>query len=854
MSQLRSWCRVGVSLAVLMLGLTPHAWAQATVRVEGDHFTVNDNPQFLIFISYFDALRASDSDLDADFAQFHSWGLDGIRILPNWTEANCSTTPCTFTFRGDTLITTSESYSTTALNKLKNVLAKAAAHNLLVDVSFTRDTICANLSSTNCSAADAVSPSSYYNQVTAVLANLHSTSSSYTHVLVDFQNERDLNMSTANPVQRLAETSAQHDAAQDLANWAHTNWPTLPIMASTTETSAEGGTVNFVQNAGLTVTAYHDPRKLNDPGFPDWYTQVGSVVSNLRPAGRPVYLQEPMPYSTTNGDSTSTHFRDAIKSAVNSGAAAWTFHTRSAFNLNGTSYLTMASSAEEAVASSLRTYVNDQITATGWGTCRYTVSPSTLNIIDGTTPVQNTTVSITLASTPATCSWTTDANSNNWITMTPSSGSGSSTTVNTAQNTGTSTQTATIHIADHDVTVNQCPSGVVSPTSLSVWPSTKNYAVSVTVPSGCGWSASSNASWLTVSNPTNTNSGNLNFTSLVNHVLARSGTLTVAGRSVSIAQPRGWTPVDYDGDQHSDPAFYRPSSATFYWATSSSNYTGVPIVPFGNPNTDIPLTGDYDGDGKADPAFYRPSSATFYWATSSSNYTSVPIYPFGVPTPSGSPLVDIPLAGDYDGDGKTDIAFYRPSSATFYWATSSSNYTSVPIYPFGVPTPSGSPLVDIPLTGDYDGDGKADPAFYRPSSATFYWATSSSNYTGVPIVPFGVANADIPLTGDYDGDGKADPAFYRPSSATFYWATSSSNYTSVPIYPFGVANADIPLIGDYDGDGKADPAFYRPSSATFYWATSSSNYTSVPIYPFGVPTPPGSPLIDIPLARQYPTP
>jgi glucose/arabinose dehydrogenase len=264
-----------------------------------------------------------------------------------------------------------------------------------------------------------------------------------------------------------------------------------------------------------------------------------------------------------------------------------------------------------------------------------------------------------------------------------------------------------------------------------------------------------------------------------------------SGQSFSFGSPQffswggaGLLPIlgDFDGDNKADIGHVVPpaggQSAVYSILKSTTGYSFAPgqvlFVPAGFPSLgDTPIVGDFDGDGKSDPGIWRASQGVWIIPRSSTNFTTFTFLQWGQ-------LGDIPIVLDFDNDNRADIGFYRDGLWGILQSSQGYSTATPTFFSWG-----GAGIK--PIIGDFDGDGHTDigqivaPA--AGQSATYSILKSSTGYsfdTGqVLFVPAGFPSlGDTPVVGDWDGDGKADPAIWRASQGIWIIPRSSTGFSS----------------------------------------------------------------------------
>ncbi len=190
---------------------------------------------------------------------------------------------------------------------------------------------------------------------------------------------------------------------------------------------------------------------------------------------------------------------------------------------------------------------------------------------------------------------------------------------------------------------------------------------------------------------------------------------------------------DYDGDGKLDYTVRRRSAdGIFTWYILSSGTNVVRAVNFGFSGVGTSPGADFTGDGRDELVVTaNVNGGLTYYIGDAVTGELVLIRQWGF---SNSFIDHSFPPADYTGDGKADLVAVRQNVNPMVWyildpATNTSTATQ-----FGFGQRQGGSR-DQPIRGDYDGDGRQDIAVYRGNNHTFYVLRSSDG--GITAQPWG---------------------------------------------------------------------------------------------------------------------
>lgn len=318
-----------------------------------------------------------------------------------------------------------------------------------------------------------------------------------------------------------------------------------------------------------------------------------------------------------------------------------------------------------------------------------------------------------------------------------------------------------------------------------------------------------------------------------------SSTISLTKR-ISLIKLDDMQALDINGDGKDDILYELVDSGTsrfYYMLNNGSSFSAAVLMASMTNNTDTGMNGksrrknkkqendnqlsgaDYNGDGINDIFINDPNG---YWRVYSMANSSGTLTSFMNLLGSGtiSTLISQTLSGDLNGDGKAEIWSFETAGLKIYTFSGSS---LTQIYTSTWPTKD-----HFFTLGDFNADGKVDIFLYgyKSGSTEYDWASwqiQLSTGTGFEQIdiPQKKANLknDYVRLGDFNGDGCTDlmvTSLNQSWTGTYFYINKNKGtdfYThTLPNYPIESHNY---FVSDYNGDGRTD--FICTDGVTPYW-------------------------------------
>lgn len=232
---------------------------------------------------------------------------------------------------------------------------------------------------------------------------------------------------------------------------------------------------------------------------------------------------------------------------------------------------------------------------------------------------------------------------------------------------------------------------------------------------------------------------------------------------------------------------FQPTTNQFQLRDSNSSGPPDHAITFGQ-SGDQPIVGDWNNSGTDQVGVFRPSTGQFILQVARK-----------IITVNFGQAGDIAVAGDWDGNGIDTPGVFNPANGQWQLTNGINGQNANNSFPTPNFTFTFGQNGDIPIVGDWDGNGIDGVGFFRTGNSTF---NLSNGFQGtVDIKPFIFGGLGVkPLAGDWNGDGIATIGVFNPNTGTMSLnnTNNAGNGVGDIVFSFG-QNGDIPIAGDWDG-------------------------------------------------------
>jgi len=263
-----------------------------TLGVEGTRFTLGGKPAFLLGISYYGGLGASQDSIRRDLDDMHKYGFNWLRVWATWDLGGADVSAV------DTQGLAREPF----LGRLRWLVAECDRRGLVVDVTLTRN------------ARGRLPDLAAHQQAVETLVEALKTHRNWYLDLANERDVRDARYVSVSEIKTLRDQVRRMDPQR------------LVTASFGGHDLGEEDVRDALVTAGLDFLCPHRPRDAQSPGQTAERTR--DLLALMGKIGRvtPVHYQEPFRRGYTEWEPVAADFLTDLKGAIAGGAAGWCLH------------------------------------------------------------------------------------------------------------------------------------------------------------------------------------------------------------------------------------------------------------------------------------------------------------------------------------------------------------------------------------------------------------------------------------------------------------------------------------------------------------------------------------------------
>ena len=301
--------------------------------------------------------------------------------------------------------------------------------------------------------------------------------------------------------------------------------------------------------------------------------------------------------------------------------------------------------------------------------------------------------------------------------------------------------------------------------------------------------------------------------------------------------------ADFNGDGRSDLAAANAGAVSVFLSNGAGTPEAAPGSPIPAAQAFAVVTGDFNGDGRADLAVLKADDTVLVLlGNGRGGFSTGP----GSPVALGGEAPDSIVAGDFNGDGRTDVAVsdYSRGTETVLLGNGNGTLTPAKSSPFPVGAMPGAAAV-----GDFTGDGRQDLAVATSTGVSVFLGHGDGTFTsapGSPIVTAGRSPTGL-AAGDFNGDGRLDLAVGNRgfgSGPDLLLGDGTGEFRSAPGSPLTLGSPEVLAGGRFDGRASliVSPAGTLAGTVSVLLAPAPSDPPTATLAVAPNPVLPGAPV------------